>query len=37
MGMAAYNGKVILWNQPVNVQSGAVNVTLDQNNGTSSN
>jgi hypothetical protein len=36
MGMAAYNGKVIFWNEPVNVQSGAVNVTLDQKNGTSS-
>ena len=35
MGMAAYNGKVIFWDQPVNVQSGAVNVTLDQTNGTS--
>ena len=34
MGMAAYNGKVIFWNQSVNVQSSAVNVTLDQNNGT---
>ena len=34
MGMAAYNGKVIFWNQPVNVQSSTVNVSLDQNNGT---
>ncbi len=33
MGMAAYNGKVIFWNQPVDVESGTVNVTLDQNNG----